>query len=760
MVKITCKEHLLVENLPTKLAKEIKEELTITNPDYEKKLRMGFYLGKTPKKLNIYSTIDDNLILPFGYKDFLLEKLDDYEIIEEHKNNPISIQYNGDIKLYDYQQNAIQTILRTNNGILISPCGSGKTTMALHLIKELQCRTLWITHTLDLLKQSYNVCKTLYDNKLGKISEGKIDVQDITFATVQTLANADLNLLKDMFELVIVDECFSGDTEILTNKGFKRFDQLDKNEVVAQYNNGKVDFIKPTRYISKEVDEYVSFKHKNVEIKTTKNHNMVYLDYATKKEKVRPAIDFVNHTLSGHAFITEAEVNQDTSQILSDMDRIKIMLQADGCLYHSGLNEDTYKLEFSKERKIKRFKTLCDNAGIKYKEYKKRVFDNVKWNDSYKFTIKMEKNKNKYKYLTDFLDQPKNKQYALDILEEIAEWDGHIRDYNIEYDTSIKENADFVKLCSFLGGVKSSQVMKIENNNRVIYRIYYNENVNINYERFNKTLIKEKLKTYCVEVPTHKIVVRKDGFIFVSGNCHKSSGTPSKLKMFYKAISSLNARYKYGLTATLFGGKSSIQYTPIYLIGKVLHEIKSEDIKRVNATHEIVRLYTPKSDLYLKTDKTLNYMELINYLVYNQQRNIDIVEELLKYKNDYNLILSGRNAHLELIKELLDTYGVSTLLLTGNEKKDQREFVLNEFRNGNCKYLLSNYPLAKEGLDLPIANILHLIFPIKDKATLIQSKGRVERLYKNKTYAKVIDYVDVNIGYLLNMYTKRKGALK
>lgn len=440
----------MVENLPTQLLTIVKEDLTINNPDYEKKLRMGFYIGKTPKKLTLYITKDNDIIVPYGYKDTLLNLIKDldYKIITEHKNRPVSIEYIGNIKLYDYQENALQTILRHNNGILVSPCGSGKTMIALHIIEKLKCKTLWITHTLDLLNQSYNVCKTLYKNKLGKISEGKINIQDITFATVQTLVNVDLLKIKDEFELIIVDEV------------------------------------------------------------------------------------------------------------------------------------------------------------------------------------------------------------------------------------------------------------------------------------------------------------------------HKATGSPNKVMMFYKTITNLNARYKFGLTATLFGGKNSINYTPIYLIGNELHRINEEDISRINATHEIYKLYTEKSDMYLKFDKTLDYMKLVDYLVYNQQRNIEIYNNLKTFKNDYNIILTTRNDHLDLLGDLLTLNGIEFLLLTGKEKKKQRKYVLSEFKKGTYHYLLSNYQLAKEGLDLPIANVLHLVFPIKDKISLIQSKGRVERTFKGKTYAKVIDYVDVNIGYLINMYKKRKGVLK
>ena len=91
------------------------------------------------------------------------------------------------------------------------------------------------------------------------------------------------------------------------------------------------------------------------------------------------------------------------------------------------------------------------------------------------------------------------------------------------------------------------------------------------------------------------------------------------------------------------------------------------------------------------------------------------------------------------------------------KKKKEREIILNDFKLGNIHFLFSTYKLFKEGIDVPIADVLHLAFPIKDKTTLIQSKGRVERLYEGKDNAYVIDYVDNAIGFLNNMYIKRKS---
>ena len=43
-----------------------KENLRFPNPEYEKKQRMGFWVGRTPKELRLYEWNGNTLILPFG----------------------------------------------------------------------------------------------------------------------------------------------------------------------------------------------------------------------------------------------------------------------------------------------------------------------------------------------------------------------------------------------------------------------------------------------------------------------------------------------------------------------------------------------------------------------------------------------------------------------------------------------------------------------------------------------------------------------
>ena len=93
-------------------------------------------------------------------------------------------------------------------------------------------------------------------------------------------------------------------------------------------------------------------------------------------------------------------------------------------------------------------------------------------------------------------------------------------------------------------------------------------------------------------------------------------------------------------------------------------------------------------------------------------------------------------------------------VIDGKTKKDIRENAIQEVRDGKEKVLFATYGLAKEGLDIPRLDRLILASPHKDKATIIQSIGRIERKFKGKENPICYDLVDP-IVYFQKIYKTR-----
>ena len=189
-----------------------RENLEFPNPEYAKKQNMGIWTGNIEPTIVLWERRGSDAIIPYGATDWFMSEFnvpwnEDTIVSRDY----LPIDYKSNIELFDYQSKALEQIGNRTNGVLIMPCGSGKTQTALELVARLGCRTLWLTHTQELLKQSLEraeACFGIDKSTYGTITQGKINVgKSITFATVQTMANIDLEPYAKYWDVIIVDEC-------------------------------------------------------------------------------------------------------------------------------------------------------------------------------------------------------------------------------------------------------------------------------------------------------------------------------------------------------------------------------------------------------------------------------------------------------------------------------------------------------------------------------------------------------------------------
>lgn len=205
---IEVSNTLTVENPTPEMVLWCKRNLTIPNPEYAKKSRMNLWLGNTPKVLSLYETRGTTLVLPFGTLRLLPKDISDKALFLSEFAAPVKVNYNADVPLYDYQETAVQAMVAAQYGILQSAAGSGKTQMGIALAARLGRRTLWLCHTLDLIKQSKERAKLyMSEDLMGTITEGKVNLgEGITFATIQTMCKLDLAQYRDYWDCIITDE--------------------------------------------------------------------------------------------------------------------------------------------------------------------------------------------------------------------------------------------------------------------------------------------------------------------------------------------------------------------------------------------------------------------------------------------------------------------------------------------------------------------------------------------------------------------------
>ncbi len=92
--------------------------------------------------------------------------------------------------LREYQVKCVEAALAERRGIIEIATGGGKTIIAAHIIRRIGRPALFLVHTRDLMYQTMRVLQRELGIAIGCAGDGKLDLQPVTVATVQTCARA------------------------------------------------------------------------------------------------------------------------------------------------------------------------------------------------------------------------------------------------------------------------------------------------------------------------------------------------------------------------------------------------------------------------------------------------------------------------------------------------------------------------------------------------------------------------------------------
>ena len=208
MSTIDISNYLHIKGLANRDIKNLKEKLTLLNPKWIENNKMGYWNGKTPKYIKGYKQKGQTLIIPRGCFNFSgIYPL--HKVIDNRRVLPsVDLNFNGVLR--PYQQEAVEALLKRDEGVLSAPTGSGKTCIALYMVAQRQQPALVIVHTKDLLRQWVDRIEKflkLSKKEIGIIGGGKCKIRDvINVGMVQTLYKKGRQIA-DKIGFVIVDEC-------------------------------------------------------------------------------------------------------------------------------------------------------------------------------------------------------------------------------------------------------------------------------------------------------------------------------------------------------------------------------------------------------------------------------------------------------------------------------------------------------------------------------------------------------------------------
>ena len=324
-------------------------------------------------------------------------------------------------------------------------------------------------------------------------------------------------------KVVVRPDCYSEDTQILTDSGWKLFAELTASDKVAQVlDDGTFEFVIPLEIIIQEYEGdmyHFHDTHGKVDLIVTPNHRMVTTFKGKEKIVFAESLPSGNHN---YKMLRSAKRSGGTSEI-TPMERLKIAFQADGAYTTSG---NKIRFGVKKQRKINELRILATDCNIPIKEYSlsdgrtEIVFDV----DATEF--------DKHLNWIDFSSMTALKAQAM--IAEVAKWDGTIRDDGrIKFDTSIKEVADVVSMLALYAGYASHQTEREDNRKSIFSNMHtcnIMKNPNIGGQAWKKTVVPYSGKVVCVKVPSGKVLVKRNNCTLVSGN----SGDPVRIICGYK----------------------------------------------------------------------------------------------------------------------------------------------------------------------------------------------------------------------------------
>lgn len=344
--------------------------------------------------------------------------------------------------------------------------------------------------------------------------------------------------------------CFSGDTEILTDTGFKKFEDIVGTSIrVAQYSlptgvqyndigrrissrfsrritkpkfnglGGTISFVETIPFKIKN-KPLLELDDQNINIRCTPDHNIIHLDnYGNILKQPAETIVSMRSTISA-GFMNKTPIESE------EFSRFLAMFVADGS--YSG---KSLRFGFVKRRKIKRCRKICDDLGI---EITQKTFKNRQTSTGLvtNMVIKDVELVNrlllyctKEKDLTDLVITHINHRAYL---EEAQFWDSYVDRgekedrLRVSFFCTRERTVDIMQMMCVTEGIKSNKYKTTKSNSKWAdsYTLSYWLQPSCTTSCRKKFIPLPGLHdVYCVEVPSGAIVIRRNGKVSIQGNC-------------------------------------------------------------------------------------------------------------------------------------------------------------------------------------------------------------------------------------------------
>ena len=389
-------------------------------------------------------------------------------------------------------------------------------------------------------------------------NEDGFDMTEQQSKALENFCNSNISLLTGYAG------CVDKDTEFFNGHEWKKISEYKDGDMVLQYNaDGSANMVNPISYIKLPCTHMYHFHTKyGIDQTLSDDHIMVFDERYTKGHQNRqyfhrliqmPVTEFVESQRNGSFQATKHKIRTTFKYSGKGIDltdsEIKVMCAVicDGSFYsNSNPNRDSWttcRFHIKKNRKKLALISLFEEANI---EYKIVPSANKDYTDFYIKAPRREK------VFSDYWYNCNNHQLNV-ICENILQWDGSVYNNRMSFATNVKENADFVQFAFSSIGYRA---VVLENNRigqthmangkeykykTIDYRISITKRNLVGFASKSNThnteltyiydVVPQDGYKYCFNVPSEMLVLRRNGKIFITHNCGKTTSIQGLIQL-------------------------------------------------------------------------------------------------------------------------------------------------------------------------------------------------------------------------------------
>ena len=376
--------------------------------------------------------------------------------------------------------------------------------------------------------------------------QGKLYSLNHTYGTIDGISYEPLENATDIYErtksgkvykngCISGFNCFDKETEVLTNNGWKLFKDLRSEDLIYTLNTETklTEWQRPLHYYQKlHNGEMIRLKSFTSDLLVTPNHNMIYYTQRRKDLRFKEA---QNITLSDYQYAGQEWKGKKQKFVKIGNTKIetKVFCRLLGYWLADGSIQDNTSIKIAQQNNDEMWSNLQELPFKLWRDKDKIIIRDKALRDMFKQLGTCET-----KYVYSWIKEL-SKEYLREFLEAYNFTDGYTRKetkinsyirkpHKTLFTTSKQMCADLCEIALKCGyrpkvEVKRQKGKQIQFKNGVytmnydLYIIHLNRFTSFKFKTIESVNYNDYV--YCVEVPNHTLLVKRNGYIQWCGNC-------------------------------------------------------------------------------------------------------------------------------------------------------------------------------------------------------------------------------------------------